>query len=54
MKLVKYYAWERYFEDEATAARKRELKLIIRNAMIKTINVTMVFGLPPIVTFCVL
>ncbi|GBF87685.1 hypothetical protein Rsub_00396 [Raphidocelis subcapitata] len=54
MKLVKYYAWERFFEQEVTEARQRELKLIVRNAIIKTINVTMVFGVPTVVTFSVL
>jgi hypothetical protein len=34
--------------------RKKELRLMFWNAVIKTINVTMVFGVPPIVTFAVL
>ncbi len=34
--------------------RKRELRLMFWNAVIKTINVTMVFGVPPMVTFAVL
>ncbi|KIZ01660.1 ABC transporter, multidrug resistance associated protein [Monoraphidium neglectum] len=54
MKLVKYYGWERFFEGEISDARSREMRLLIRNAIIKTINVTMVFGVPPVVTFAVL
>jgi hypothetical protein len=34
--------------------RKQELRLMFWNAVIKTVNVTMVFGVPPIVTFAVL
>lgn len=34
--------------------RARESKLMFWNAVIKTINITMVFGVPPLVTFSVL
>jgi len=54
MKLVKYYGWERFFEQEISDARQRELRLMFRNAFIKTINITMVFGVPTLVTFSVL
>lgn len=54
MKLVKYYAWERFFEKHITTVRAREMKFMIKNAIVKTINVAMVFGVPPIVTFVVL
>eukprot|EP00775_Hariotina_reticulata_P004687 gene4687-4939_t len=53
MKLVKYYAWEAFFEKEISTIRKRELKFMTRNAIIKTINISMVFGTPPI-TACVI
>eukprot|EP00878_Enallax_costatus_P043867 GHUV01051966.1.p1 GENE.GHUV01051966.1~~GHUV01051966.1.p1 ORF type:complete len:333 (-),score=98.02 GHUV01051966.1:756-1754(-) len=53
MKLVKYYAWEQFFEQEIATIRKRELKLQFRNAVIKTINIAMVFGTPPM-TACVI
>jgi len=53
MKLVKYYAWEQYFERQISAIRKRELKCQARSAVIKTINTTMVFGTPP-TTACVI
>ncbi|WIA12457.1 hypothetical protein OEZ85_012492 [Tetradesmus obliquus] len=48
MKLVKYYAWEQFFEQEITKIRKEEMKLHWKNANIKTINITMVFGTPPV------
>lgn len=53
MKLVKYYAWEQYFERQIAAIRKRELRCQARSAVIKTINTAMVFGTPP-VTACVI
>jgi ATP-binding cassette, subfamily C (CFTR/MRP), member 1 len=53
MKLVKYYAWEQYFERQISVIRKRELKCQARQAAIKTINTTMVFGTPP-TTACVI
>ncbi|KAL4427322.1 hypothetical protein ABPG77_003231 [Micractinium sp. CCAP 211/92] len=54
MKLVKYYAWERFFEERVSEVRARERKLMFWNAVVKTINVTMVFGVPPCVLFAVL
>jgi hypothetical protein len=39
MKLVKYYAWERFFEKEISDARAKEKHLMFWNAVIKTINV---------------
>lgn len=39
MKLVKYYAWERFFEVSSSNARAEELRLMFWNAVIKTINV---------------
>jgi ABC-type multidrug transport system fused ATPase/permease subunit len=53
MKLVKYYAWEQYFERQIADIRKREMKCQARSAVIKTINTAMVFGTPP-VTACVI
>jgi ATP-binding cassette subfamily C (CFTR/MRP) protein 1 len=54
MKLVKYYAWERFFEKEMCDARAAERKLMFWNAVIKTVNITMVFGVPPLVCCVVL
>lgn len=54
MKLVKYYAWERFFEKHISDVRAREQRLMFQNAVIKTINITMVFGVPPVVSFLVL
>lgn len=42
MKLVKYYAWERFFEDTISNARGREMRLLIWNAVVKTINISLV------------
>lgn len=54
MKLVKYYAWERFFEKHVADMRTRERHYMFWNAVVKTVNVTMVFGVPPMVTFAVL
>uniref|UniRef100_A0A383WNY2 Uncharacterized protein n=1 Tax=Tetradesmus obliquus TaxID=3088 RepID=A0A383WNY2_TETOB len=53
MKLVKYYAWEAFFEKEISKIRGREVALMTKNAIIKTINIAMVFGTPPM-TACVI
>jgi hypothetical protein len=44
---------ESFFEKEISTIRKRELKCMSKNAIIKTINISMVFGTPPI-TACVI
>jgi hypothetical protein len=44
---------EQFFEKEIATIRKRELNLQFKNAVIKTINITMVFGTPPM-TACVI
>jgi ATP-binding cassette subfamily C (CFTR/MRP) protein 1 len=54
MKLVKYYVWERFFEKKVANFRKDEMKYMFWNAVIKTVNVTMVFGVPPTVAFATL
>eukprot|EP00883_Tetradesmus_obliquus_P000567 jgi/Sobl393_1/10597/SZX72300.1 len=53
MKLVKYYAWERFFEQRISQIRARELQLQAKNAAIKSLNFAMVFGTPPM-TACVI
>ncbi|GFH33156.1 uncharacterized protein HaLaN_32481, partial [Haematococcus lacustris] len=39
MKLVKYYAWEQFFEKTVSTIRKRELAIQSRVAFIKTIQI---------------
>ena len=53
MKLVKYYAWERFFEDKIKTIRKRESKLAITNIIYKTINICFVFSTPPFCAFVI-
>ena len=48
MKLVKYYAWEQFFEDKISAIRKRESKLAFANIFFKTMNICLVFTTPPL------
>ncbi|KAG1659734.1 hypothetical protein FOA52_006004 [Chlamydomonas sp. UWO 241] len=47
MKLVKYYAWEQFFEKEVAGIRTEERKHHWWVALIKTVQITMVFGTPP-------
>jgi ABC-type transport system involved in cytochrome bd biosynthesis fused ATPase/permease subunit len=44
---------EQHFEKEIATIRKRELELQFKNSIIKTINLSMVFGTPPM-TACVI
>lgn len=53
MKLVKYYCWERFFEDKVNEIRKREEKLMFKVAVIKVINVAMVFAVPPTTAYVI-
>jgi hypothetical protein len=44
---------EQFFEKEIATIRKREMALHHKNSFIKTINITLVFGTPPM-TACVI
>lgn len=46
MKLVKYYAWERFFEERVASVRAEEARLNFWNVVIKTVNVTSEWGPP--------
>ncbi len=53
IKLVKYYAWESYFESEVDLVRKEELKLAFWNAVMKVVNIACVFCVPPMTAFVI-
>ncbi|GLC53728.1 hypothetical protein PLESTB_000780900 [Pleodorina starrii] len=53
IKLVKYYAWEQFFESEITKVRREELRLSFWNAMMKVINIACVFCVPPMTAFVI-
>ncbi|GLC48313.1 hypothetical protein PLESTB_000082600 [Pleodorina starrii] len=53
IKLVKYYAWESFFEEQIDAVRAKELKLAFWNAAMKVINVACVFCVPPMTAFVI-
>jgi hypothetical protein len=44
---------EQFFEKQIATIRKRELELQFKNSVIKTVNLAMVFGTPPM-TACVI
>jgi ATP-binding cassette, subfamily C (CFTR/MRP), member 1 len=48
MKLVKYYTWEKFFEDKIKGIRSRESKLSLQNIVYKTFNICLVFTVPPL------
>lgn len=52
MKLVKYYGWERFFEDRILTIRGLERRLLGISAALKGINICLVFTVrSPWVTF---
>lgn len=43
MKLVKYYGWERFFEERILNLRKLEQRCLRRGAALKGLNICLVF-----------
>lgn len=53
IKLVKFYVWEKPFAAQVAEIRAREVLLLQRAARIKTINLCMVFAVPPIIALVI-
>lgn len=53
MKLVKYYGWESFFERKIMGIRKKENVLAAYNNVLKTINICLVFSIPPTCAFAI-
>ncbi|KAG2424609.1 hypothetical protein HXX76_014334 [Chlamydomonas incerta] len=53
IKLVKYYAWESFFEKQISEVRQKEMRLAFWNAAMKVINVACVFCVPPMTAFVI-
>jgi ABC-type multidrug transport system fused ATPase/permease subunit len=53
MKLVKYYGWESFFERKIMGIRKKEERLAVYNNILKTINICLVFSIPPTCAFAI-
>ncbi|KAG2426904.1 hypothetical protein HXX76_012691 [Chlamydomonas incerta] len=53
IKLVKYYAWEQFFENQIYKVRKEEMRLNFWNSVMKVINVACVFCVPPMTAFVI-
>ncbi|GFR49015.1 hypothetical protein Agub_g11036, partial [Astrephomene gubernaculifera] len=53
IKLVKYYAWENFFEEQINKVRREELRLSFWNAAMKVVNVACVFCVPPMTAFVI-
>jgi hypothetical protein len=43
MKLIKYYVWERFMEARIQAMRNREQRLLAKSAVLKGVNICLVF-----------
>lgn len=48
MKLIKYYAWESFMEARIQGMRNLEQRLLAKSAMLKGVNICLVFTVPPI------
>ena len=48
MKVVKYYAWEPFFEAKVMECRRAEERLTFWNNVLKTFNICLVFTVPPL------
>lgn len=53
IKLVKYYAWEQFFENQISKVRREEIRLNFWNCVMKVINVACVFCVPPMTAFVI-
>ncbi|KAL6064447.1 Canalicular multispecific organic anion transporter 1, variant 2 [Balamuthia mandrillaris] len=49
IKLIKFYAWEKSFLDSVGEVRKKELMHLRNGGQLKSVNLMMVFVLPPLI-----
>ena len=49
IKLVKFYAWEDCFMKQVKTLRDKEIKLLGKGAFLKSVNLMIVFVIPPII-----
>ncbi|KAF8071336.1 abcC3 [Scenedesmus sp. PABB004] len=53
IKLVKFYVWEKSFARQVKEVRDRELQLISKTAVVKTLNLCLVFAVPPVIALVI-
>jgi ABC-type multidrug transport system fused ATPase/permease subunit len=53
IKLVKFYAWERPFARQVEAVRAQEVRLLRACNRIKTLNLALVFFVPPVIALVI-
>jgi len=53
IKTVKYYSWEKFFTRRMNTYRQNELKFQWRALWINTVNISIVFAIPPINAFTI-
>ena len=53
IKLVKCYGWEEPFARLVASYRGKETSLLARNSIIKSINLSLVFVLPPLIALAI-
>ncbi|EFJ46358.1 ABC transporter [Volvox carteri f. nagariensis] len=53
IKLVKFYVWEKSFAKQVSDVRAEEISLMSRTAVVKTINLCVVFAVPPLIALVI-
>uniref|UniRef100_A0A7S0VCE4 ABC transporter n=2 Tax=Polytomella parva TaxID=51329 RepID=A0A7S0VCE4_9CHLO len=53
IKLVKFYVWERSFSQQVSDVRDNEIKLLKKSAVIKIVNLCVVFAIPPLIALVI-
>lgn len=55
IKLIKFYAWETPYSEKISSIRERELKILYRGMIVKSINFAVVFATPCLsILFCLI
>ncbi|GLI63446.1 hypothetical protein VaNZ11_006418 [Volvox africanus] len=53
IKLVKFYVWEKSFAKQVSDVRAEEISLMSRTSVVKTINLCVVFAVPPLIALVI-
>ncbi|KAL6759443.1 ABC transporter [Haematococcus lacustris] len=53
IKLVKFYCWEKSFSKQVNEVRAEEIKLLSKTAVVKTMNLCLVFAVPPVIALVI-
>uniref|UniRef100_A0A7S0R450 Uncharacterized protein n=1 Tax=Chlamydomonas leiostraca TaxID=1034604 RepID=A0A7S0R450_9CHLO len=53
VKLVKFYVWEKSFAKQVTEVRKKEIELLSKTGVVRTLNLCLVFAVPPVIALVI-